>query len=161
MRMEKKVAQDGRENKPATVAVDQQLCFAVYSAAHAFNRAYKPLLDRLGLTYPQYLVLLVLWQGDGITVKAIGDVLGLDSGTLSPLLKRLEATGLISRNRDGKDERQVFIALTEKGRALEADAATVFTDIGLATGCSQQQVEDLRSSLQTLSHNLAAAIPVR
>lgn len=159
--MEKKVAQNLQENGPATVAVDQQLCFAVYSAAHAFNRAYKPLLEKLGLTYPQYLVLLVLWQGDGITVKAIGDVLGLDSGTLSPLLKRLEATGLILRNRDGKDERQVFIVLTDKGRALEADAANVFTDIGLATGCSQQQVDDLRSSLQTLSHNLASAIPVR
>ncbi|MBD8556244.1 MarR family transcriptional regulator [Rhizobium sp. CFBP 8762] len=159
--MEKKVAQNLQENGPATVAVDQQLCFAVYSAAHAFNRAYKPLLEKLGLTYPQYLVLLVLWQGDGITVKAIGDVLGLDSGTLSPLLKRLEATGLISRNRDGKDERQVFIVLTDKGRALEADAANVFTDIGLATGCSQQQVDDLRSSLQTLSHNLASATPVR
>lgn len=159
--MEKKVAQNLQENGPSTVAVNQQLCFAVYSAAHAFNRAYKPLLEKLGLTYPQYLVLLVLWQGDSITVKAIGEVLGLDSGTLSPLLKRLEAMGLISRNRDGKDERQVFIVLTEKGRALEADAANVFTDIGLATGCSQHQAEALRSSLQTLSHNLASATPVR
>ena len=92
-----------------------QLCFAVYSTAHAFNRVYKPLLDRLGLTYPQYLVMLVLWERDDIPVKEIGDKLLLDSGTLTPLLKRLEAAGLIKRIRSRQDERQVLISLTPRG----------------------------------------------
>src|SRR6476660_7585041 len=98
------------------LALGQQLCFAVYSVAHAFNRTYKPLLDRFGLTYPQYLVLLALWQKDSMTVKGIGEELRLDSGTLSPLLKRLETSGFVSRTRDKSDERQVIIALTPKGR---------------------------------------------
>src|SRR3954463_16375045 len=87
--------------------LDNQLCFAVYAAAHAFNATYKPLLEPLGLTYPQYLAMLVLWEEDGVTVSAIGSRLGLDSGTLTPLLKRLEAAGLVSRLRDAADERQV------------------------------------------------------
>src|SRR5919109_699931 len=86
--------------------LDNQICFAIYSTAHAFNRVYKPLLDRLGLTYPQYLVMLVLWEKDGVTVKEIGDRLFLDSGTLTPLLKRLEAAQLIKRSRSRQDERQ-------------------------------------------------------
>ena len=87
------------------------LCFAVYSANHAFNRVYKPLLDQLGLTYPQYLVMLVLWERDDVPVKDIGERLFLDSGTLTPLLKRLEAADLIKRTRSTEDERQVLIAL--------------------------------------------------
>src|ERR1700754_1768640 len=93
-----------------------QLCFAVYSTAHAFHRFYKPLLDRLGLTYPQYLVMLVLWEQDGISVKEIGERLFLDSGTLTPLLKRLEAAGFVKRSRSSEDERQVLIALTAQGQ---------------------------------------------
>src|ERR1700759_5472942 len=89
--------------------LDNQICFAVYSASHAFNRVYKPLLDRLGLTYPQYLVMLVLWERDGVAVKEIGERLHLDSGTLTPLLKRLEQAGLIKRTRSTEDERQVLI----------------------------------------------------
>src|ERR1700731_3933331 len=96
--------------------LDNQLCFAVYSTAHAFNRVYKPLLDRLGLTYPQYLVMLVLWERDDVPVKDIGERLFLDSGTLTPLLKRLEAAGLIRRTRSVDDERQVLIALTAPGQ---------------------------------------------
>ena len=88
------------------LALDQQLCFAVYAAAHALNRTYKPLLDPYGLTYPQYIVLMTLWEEDGRTVKALGATLGLDSGTLSPLLKRLEAAGFIHRARDRSDERR-------------------------------------------------------
>src|SRR6201995_1466873 len=95
--------------------LDNQICFAIYSAAHAFNRVYKPLLDRLGLTYPQYLVMLVLWERDGVPVKDIGERLFLDSGTLTPLLKRLEAAELIKRTRSTEDERQLMIALTAKG----------------------------------------------
>ena len=99
--------------------LDNQICFAVYSAAHAFNRVYKPLLDRLGLTYPQYLVMLVLWERDGVPVKDIGERLFLDSGTLTPLLKRLEAAGLVKRTRSTEDERQVLIALTPQGPGAE------------------------------------------
>src|SRR3954469_25461141 len=102
-----------------------QLCFAVYSTAHAFNRVYKPLLDALGLTYPQYLVMLVLWQEDDVLVKAIGERLFLDSGTLTPLLKRLEASELIARTRDEGDERQVRITLTRQGRALKKKAQDI------------------------------------
>src|SRR5712675_1918349 len=94
-----------------------QICFAVYSTAHAFNRVYKPLLDRLGLTYPQYLAMMVLWERDGVPVKDIGERLHLDSGTLTPLLKRLEAADLIKRTRSTEDERQMLIALTPKGHA--------------------------------------------
>src|ERR1700747_1548941 len=99
-----------------------QICFAVYSTAHAFNRVYKPLLDRLGLTYPQYLVMLALWERDGVPVKTIGARLFLDSGTLTPLLKRLEAAQLIKRSRSSEDERQVLIALTPQGQALKEKA---------------------------------------
>src|SRR5262245_50801378 len=99
--------------------LERQLCFAVYATAHAFNRAYKPLLDRVGLTYPQYLVMLVLWEKGCMPVKTIGEQLDLDSGTLSPLLKRLEQAGLIDRARDPKDERQVIVSLTEKGAGMK------------------------------------------
>lgn len=132
----------------------QQLCFAVYSVAHAFNRTYKPLLDRFGLTYPQYLVLLALWQDDNRTVKGIGEELGLDSGTLSPLLKRLETAGFVSRTRDKGDERQVIVALTEKGVALKADAFGILTEIGKAAGCSMAEAAALRSALHDLNQHL-------
>src|ERR1700760_4745824 len=102
--------------------LENQICFAVYSAAHAFNRVYKPLLDGLGLTYPQYLVMLVLWERDGLAVKEIGEQLFLDSGTLTPLLKRLEAAHLVKRTRSAADERQVLIALTAQGAALREKA---------------------------------------
>ncbi|OHV85644.1 MarR family winged helix-turn-helix transcriptional regulator [Ensifer sp. LCM 4579] len=137
------------------LALGQQLCFAVYSAAHAFNRAYKPLLDRFGLTYPQYLVLLALWQQDDMTVKRIGDELGLDSGTLSPLLKRLEAAGYVRRLRDPADERQVVVSLTERGRALKTEAFSILTEIGKATGCSLEEVGELREALHRLTQRLA------
>nr|MDH4412881.1 MarR family transcriptional regulator [Rhizobium sp.] len=99
--------------------LDKQLCFALYGAAHAFTRAYKPLLSPLGLTYPQYVVMMALWEEDDVAVKALGEKVGLDSGTLSPLLKRLEQVGYVSRRRDAADERQVFITLTAQGRALK------------------------------------------
>ena len=136
------------------LALGQQLCFAVYSAAHAFNRTYKPLLDRFGLTYPQYLVLLALWQADSMTVKSIGAQLGLDSGTLSPLLKRLETAGFVSRTRDSGDERQVIIRLTEKGKSLKAEAFNVLASIGTATGCTMEEAAELRIALQGLSRHL-------
>src|SRR5262245_9248874 len=115
--------------------LDNQICFAVYSAAHAFSRVYKPLLDRLGLTYPQYLVMLVLWERDGIPLKDIGERLFLDSGTLTPLLKRLEAAGLIKRTRSSEDERQVLMALTAQGQALKEKARAVPHSIVAASAC--------------------------
>lgn len=136
------------------LALGQQLCFAVYSVAHAFNRTYKPLLDRFGLTYPQYLVLLALWQRDHMTVKGIGEELGLDSGTLSPLLKRLEVAGFVSRLRDKSDERQVIVTLTPKGRELKTEAFGILTEIGKATGCSIQEATALRTALSDLNKHL-------
>src|ERR1700750_1742203 len=100
--------------KPAAdwpLQLDNQICFAVYSTAHAFNRVYKPLLEKLGLTYPQYLAMLVLWETEGLTVKEIASRLSLDSATLTPLLKRLEAQGYVERTRGAEDERQVHIRL--------------------------------------------------
>ncbi|MDQ1081064.1 MarR family winged helix-turn-helix transcriptional regulator [Pseudoroseomonas cervicalis] len=105
--------------------LDRMLCFAIHSTAHAIQRAYKPFLDRLGLTYPQYLVMVVLWEQDSRTVGSIGEKLFLDSSTLTPLLKRLEAAGLVSRARDPQDERQVRIQLTEAGRALQQEARQI------------------------------------
>ncbi|MBB3288009.1 MULTISPECIES: MarR family transcriptional regulator [Rhizobium] len=136
--------------------LESQLCFAVYSAAHAFNRAYKPILDRVGLTYPQYLVMLVLWEKGRLSVKTIGEKLDLDSGTLSPLLKRLEQAGLISRARDPKDERQVIISLTEKGAGMNCQVGTIMNAIGQATGCDMAEMANLRDQLQKLKVNLAA-----
>ncbi|SOC35382.1 DNA-binding MarR family transcriptional regulator [Rhizobium subbaraonis] len=138
----------------ANLALDRQLCFAIYSAAHAFNRTYKPLLDPYGLTYPQYLVLLSLWQDDGKTVKALGEALHLDSGTLSPLLKRLEASGYIARTRDRVDERQVLITLTPKGRKMKDEAHGILMQIGRAAGCAADDLHQLGASLQALADRL-------
>jgi MarR family transcriptional regulator, organic hydroperoxide resistance regulator len=134
-----------------------QLCFAIYSTAHAFNRVYKPLLDRLGLTYPQYLVMLVLWEGDGLTVGDIGERLQLDSGTLTPLLKRLEAAELVKRTRSSEDERQVLIALTSRGLALREKARTVPHAILAASACSVSELSAMKSQLLGLRDRLNAA----
>ncbi|MFC3125947.1 MarR family winged helix-turn-helix transcriptional regulator [Pseudoroseomonas globiformis] len=107
------------------LSLDNFLCFAIHSTAHAIQRANKPLLEKLGLTYPQYLVMVVLWAEDGQTVGAIGERLFLESSTLTPLLKRLQAAGLIRRARDAADERQVRIHLTDEGRALRDKAASM------------------------------------
>ena len=136
------------------LALDAQLCFAVYSAAHALNRTYKPLLDPYGLTYPQYIALMTLWEEDERTVKALGARLGLDSGTLSPLLKRLEGAGYIRRARDRNDERQVLITLTDKGRAMKHEAVAIRLAIGKATGCSLDTLQALTADLQTLAGRL-------
>jgi DNA-binding MarR family transcriptional regulator len=135
----------------------QQLCFAVYSAAHAFNRAYKPMLDRLGLTYPQYLVMLVLWERDGQTVGQIGERLQLDSSTLTPLLKRLEAAGHLRRNRDPEDERQVRIQLTPSGRALRQRAARIPAAMGEAIGRPTPEIQRLKAEILALRDALDAA----
>src|ERR687889_452748 len=117
-----------------SLTLDRQLCFAAYSVSQAFNRVYKPGLDRIGLTYPQYLVLLVLWEQDGQMMKHIGDRLHLDSGTLTPLLKRLEVAGIVRRQRDSQDERQVRISLTPKGHSLKEQAVKARENVVCASG---------------------------
>ena len=138
--------------------LDNQICFAVYSTAHAFNRVYKPLLDRLGLTYPQYLVMLSLWERDGVPLKDIGERLFLDSGTLTPLLKRLEAAGLVKRTRSTEDERQVLIALTPQGQALKEKARNVPQSILEASDCSVAELVALKSEIVSLRDRLNAAL---
>jgi len=137
--------------------IDQMLCFAVYSAGHAFTRFYKPRLDALDLTYPQYLAFLVLWERDDITVKALGERLFLDSGTVTPLIKRLEARGLVSRNRDADDERQVRIRLTEDGRALRGKAMAVPLAAVKGTGLTRERADLLQAELMALRDRLNAA----
>jgi DNA-binding MarR family transcriptional regulator len=137
--------------------LERQLCFAVYSTAHAFTRAYKPILDKVGLTYPQYLVMLVLWEKAELPVKTIGEKLDLDSGTLSPLLKRLEQNGLIKRIRDLRDERQVLVSLTPKGDAMRGEVDTIMGSIGHAIGCTLEEMAEIRTLLQGLRSNLNEA----
>src|SRR5258705_10844776 len=135
-----------------------QPCFAISSTAHAFNRLYKPLLDKLGLTYPQYLVMLALWERDGEPVKSIGERLFLDSGTLTPLLKRLEAAGLIKRTRSAEDERQVLIALTPHGQALRGKARAVPQAILAASACSVTELSAMKEEFVALRDRLNAAV---
>jgi DNA-binding MarR family transcriptional regulator len=138
--------------------LDNQLCFAVYAAAHAFGRAYRSLLGRYELTYPQYLVLLVLWEQDGLSVKEIGNRLFLDSGTLTPLLKRLEASGRVRRARDRVDERQVSIFLTPAGEKLRDVLACIPDEAGGLTGLDMQGRKNLLHDLVTLRLGLQAGL---
>jgi len=139
------------------LALDMQLCFALYSASLAMTKLYKPLLAPLGLTYPQYLVMLVLWEQDGQAVNAIGERLTLDSGTLTPLLKRLEASGLVQRLRDAADERRVLIQLTPEGRAMKTRATGIPQQILCATACQLDEVSSLTQRLKSLRDNLTQA----
>jgi DNA-binding MarR family transcriptional regulator len=140
-----------------TLKLGNQLCFSVYATAHAFNAAYKPLLEPLGLTYPQYLAMLVLWDQDDLSVSAIGEQLGLDSGTLTPLLKRLEALGLVERQRNPADERQLRVSLTEGGRALKAKARAVPPQVLAASGLTLDQLLRLKREIDVLAANLRSA----
>ncbi|WP_152568848.1 MarR family transcriptional regulator [Microvirga sp. BSC39] len=139
---------------PSPLALSNQLCFAFYSVSHAFSRAYRQFLDPLGLTYPQYVVLLVLWEQDGLTVKEIGDRLFLDSGTLTPLLKRLESAGHIRRARDKKDERQVRISLTKTGRALREKAEEIPRQVGCVLGLPVDELRALTEQVAKLRSRL-------
>jgi DNA-binding MarR family transcriptional regulator len=132
------------------VRVGEFLCFAVYSASHAFNRVYKPLLDELGLTYPQYLVMVLLWEQDDQTVGSLGEKLFLESSTLTPLLKRLEALGQVKRTRDPVDERQVRVRLTDKGRAMREKAGEIPDCILEASGLEIDELRRLQSELVAL-----------
>lgn len=134
--------------------LDNQLCFAVHSTAHAIARAYRPLLEPLGLTYPQYLTLMVLWEQDGLTVSEIGSRLFIDSGTLTPLLKRLEAIGYISRRRSTHDERQVLISLTPSGSALKERALCIPGAMAEAMGQPLEDLVTLKTMLGKLRDSL-------
>jgi DNA-binding MarR family transcriptional regulator len=136
------------------LALDAQLCFALYAASLALTKRYKPLLARLGLTYPQYLVMLVLWEGDAITVSQLGQRLELNSGTLTPLLKRLEAAGLVQRLRDSADERRVLLRLSASGRALRKRAAGIPAAIGAAAGCTLGEARRLAARVHRLRRQI-------
>lgn len=140
----------------AMLQLDNQLCFALYSTSLAMTKLYKPLLEELGLTYPQYLAMLVLWEQDGLTVSELGERLYLDSGTLTPLLKRMESAGLVSRIRAVEDERRVHITLTAAGRKLKAKAARIPGCILSATQCSIPELVSLTQQVQSFRNRLTA-----
>lgn len=137
------------------LSLDRQLCFPLYAASRAMTQAYAPLLSRLGLTYPQYLVMLVLWETDGVTVKEVGERLYLDSGTLTPLLKRLEAQGLVRRERSTEDARSVHVHLTAQGRALRRKAVSVPEALVCRFGMSLEDVTRLRRDIRRLFEALS------
>ena len=140
-----------------SLLLDNQLCFALYSASLAMTKIYKPLLDALGLTYPQYLAMVVLWERDNLMVSELGERLFLDSGTVTPLLKRMETAGLLSRLRATDDERKVYIRLTPAGRKLKAKAIKVPGCVASATQCSVPELLQLNAQIHTLRKNLAAS----
>lgn len=144
---------------PSIPRLDDQICFALYGALQAMTRAYRPHLEPFGLTYPQYLVLLVLWERSGLSVKAIGERLDLDSGTLTPLLKRLEAAGYVRRSRDRDDERVVRIDLTPAGHALREPIAAAVADIGCKIRGPGRDVAALREEIKALRRSLVDARP--
>ncbi|MCA0145824.1 MarR family winged helix-turn-helix transcriptional regulator [Blastococcus sp. LR1] len=140
-----------------SVALDDQLCFALYAASRAVTARYRPMLDELGLTYPQYLVMMLLWETDNQTVGQLGNRLALDSGTLSPLLKRLTAAGLVSRHRRVEDERSVSIALTDAGRALREKSVAISEEMIGAIGFDAAEFDDLKSRLRLLTERVNGA----
>ena len=139
-----------RRDQPS-LALDDQLCFALYAASRAVTSYYRPLLDDLGLTYPQYLVLLVLWESGEVTVKEVGAKLYLDYGTLSPLLKRLETAGLVKRTRCADDERSVTVSLTDRGEALRTEASCVPAAIQAAMALDDRELVRVREAVQAVA----------
>ena len=139
---------------PPSVALDDQLCFALYAASRAVTARYRPMLDELGLTYPQYLVMMLLWEQDHQTVGQLGARLSLDSGTLSPLLKRLTAAGLVTRHRRVEDERSVSIALTDTGRALHEKSLRISEEMIGAIGFDVAEFDDLKRRLRLLTERV-------
>jgi MarR family transcriptional regulator, organic hydroperoxide resistance regulator len=157
--MVKQVVPLRRQRAPAVPAsewlvLDHQLCFALYASSLAMTKLYKPLLEPLGLTYPQYLVMLVLWERDGITVSDVGERLTLDSGTLTPLLKRLQTSGLLARTRDTADERRVLVKLTAAGRALKGRAMKVPPQVACAAACPLDELAALTARLKQLRDDI-------
>lgn len=144
-------------NVTPALRLEHQLCFAAYSASLAMTKAYKPVLGELGLTYPQYLVLLVLWERDDLPVSELGERLFLDSGTLTPLLKRMEAAGWVQRRRSTEDERRVHIVLTPEGQALQQKAACIPGRMLQTIACSASELIRLTQDLHALRDRLLAA----
>ncbi len=142
------------EKTPDLLRLDNQLCFALYSASNAIVRAYRPLLETLDLTYPQYLVMLVLWQQDGISVKQLGEKLFLDSGTLTPLLKRLETKGLIQRERSAQDERVRVLTLTGQGKTLKKQAANIPVQMRSQLNITESQLQLLKVHCELVQQQL-------
>ncbi len=135
--------------------LDNQLCFALYAATHAVTRSYRSKLDNVGITYPQYLVLLVLWENDRQTVKELALRLKLDSGTLTPLIKRIETAGLLTRARGIQDERVVYVSLTAEGKALEKSVAKIQKEVVCQTGLTTDEFFTLRDSLYKLTSSMS------
>ena len=154
-------ASAGLDAEPAPLPLDRQLCFALYSASLALTKFYKPLLGALGLTYPQYLVMLALWQRDAVAVSDLGRELRLDSGTLTPLLKRLEAAGLLARRRDTADERRVHLHLTPAGQALKRRSVAVAERLACAAACPPEELAALTLRVQALRDAVLASTPAR
>jgi len=148
---------DDATTDPSWLKLDLQVCFALYSAQLAMSKVYRKLLKELGLTYPQYLVMMVLWEQDRLSVSEIGERLFLDSATLTPLLKRLEGMGLVLRQRSRPDERHVEVTLTESGRALRQQAEKVPEAVLCASQCSPEELVQLRDELHGLRARLATA----
>nr|WP_306143919.1 MarR family transcriptional regulator [Roseibium sp. MMSF_3412] len=146
-----------RADTSTPLPLDRFICFALYSANHAMHSVYKDLLKDVGLTYPQFLAMTVLWEKNNVPVGAITSKLQLDTNTLTPLLKRLETMGLITRTRNSKDERQVILKLTRKGRALQKKTEDFSTCILSSTGISMEDVMDLQSRIMKLRDNLRTA----
>jgi len=157
MTMARSKAQPPGDSRAEWLQLDRQLCFALYSSSLAMTRIYKPLLAPLGLTYPQYLVMLVLWEGDGPSVSQLGQRLSLDSGTLTPLLKRLESLGHIERRRASDDERRVDIFLTPAGRKLRELALDIPSQLACASACELDEVIALTQRLTQLRQQLNRA----
>lgn len=141
----------------STLKLDHQLCFALYAASNAMTRLYRDRLEPLGLTYPQYLVMLVLWEQDGLTVKNLGERLHLDSGTLTPMLKRMEQSGFLTRQRAAGDERQVEVTLTAAGRDLKAAVAEMHAGLACLLPLDMADLGRLRTELRGLADGLIAA----
>ena len=142
----------------ALLRLDNQLCFALYSTSLTMTKLYKPVLERLKLTYPQYLVMLALWESAPLSVSELGARLFLDSGTLTPLLKRMQSAGWLRRERDAADERRVSVSLSDAGRALRKHAGGVQREVACATQCSLDELIALTQRLQTLRGNIGATL---
>jgi DNA-binding MarR family transcriptional regulator len=140
------------------IKLDVLICFAAYSASHAFSRFYRPLLDKLGLTYPQFIVMMVLWEKGKTTMKALTEELMLDSNTLTPLLKKLEAAGLVERSRNKDDERVLDVAATEKGMALKLDGQRASVALAEATGETLEGVIELQQRLTRMRENVEKSL---
>jgi MarR family transcriptional regulator, organic hydroperoxide resistance regulator len=144
----------------AALRLDNQLCFAMYSTSLAMTKLYKPLLETLDLTYPQYLAMLALWEQDGVSVSALGERLFLDSGTLTPLLKRMEEKGLLRRQRSAQDERRVEVFLTLQGTDLKSQAARIPACVIAATHCALPDLVALTRQVQALRKQLTEPLPL-